>query len=124
MAIIVYNMHQEEHEGPNSFNISRDSVLGNPFTHLKGNTRAKKVVKTREDAIRFYSEYFDIAYGSNEQFKSCVDYIYEKYKSGEDVYLGCYCVPLPCHGDVIKRKLESRLMKEKTQEILNKIKRH
>ena len=123
MAIIVYNMHQEEHEGPNSFNISRDSVLGNPFTHLKGSTRAKKVVKTREDAIRLYSEYFDIAYRSNEDFKLCIDYIYEKYKSGEDVYLGCYCAPQPCHGDVIKMKLESRLMKEKTQEILNRIKK-
>lgn len=122
MAIIVYNMHQEEHEGPNSFNISRDSILGNPFTHLKGNTRAKKVVKTREDAIRLYSQYFDEVYENDENFKLCIDYIYEKFKNGEDVYLGCYCAPQPCHGDVIKRKLESRLMKEKTQAILDKIK--
>ena len=38
---------------------------------------------------------------------------YEKYKNGIDVYLECYCAPLRCHGDIIKEKLQKRLIKER-----------
>ena len=45
---------------------------------------------------------------------------YEIYKSGEDVYLECYCHPLRCHGDVIVEKLQKRLLREKIKEYKNK----
>ena len=54
-------------------------------------------------------------YGSNKQFTNEIDKIYEKYKSGEDIFLECYCKPKRCHGDIIKEKLERRLIKEKIQ---------
>lgn len=31
-----------------------------------------------------------------------LDRIIERVKSGEPVQLGCWCSPLPCHGDVVK----------------------
>ena len=121
MAIIVYNRNREDHSNnPNNFPIFRPSILGNPYTEIKDrNTKAMYVVKDREEAIRRYSDYFDIMYGSNEAFTKAVDKIYEKYKKGEDVYLECYCAPKPCHGDVIAEKLRKRLIKEKFAQLKN-----
>jgi len=121
MAIIVYNRTREDHSNnPNNFPIFRPSILGNPYTEIKDrNTKAMYVVKDREEAIRRYSDYFDIMYGSNEAFTKAVDKIYEKYKKGEDVYLECYCAPKPCHGDVIAEKLRKRLIKEKFAQLKN-----
>lgn len=121
MAIIVYNRTREDHSNnPNNFPIFRPSILGNPYTEIKDrNTKAMYVVKDREEAIRRYSDYFDIMYGSNEAFTKAVDKIYEKYKKGEDVYLECYCAPKPCHGDIIVEKLRKRLIKEKFAQLKN-----
>jgi exoribonuclease II len=111
--IYVYNRTKETHEGPNNYYIGRPSILGNPYSHIKGETLASFVVKTREEAIDQYNHYFDVMYNGNIQFKKLIDEIYEKYKNGIDVYLECYCTPLRCHGDIIKEKLQKRLIKEK-----------
>lgn len=111
--IYVYNRTKETHEGPNNYYIGRPSILGNPYSHIKGETLASFVVKTREEAIDQYNHYFDVMYNGNIQFKKMIDEIYEKYKNGIDVYLECYCSPLRCHGDIIKEKLQKRLIKEK-----------
>ena len=117
MPVIVYNNSKETHDGPNNFYIGRPSVLGNPYTDkpLSG-TMAIFQAKTREEAIEKYEDYFDIQYGHNIEFTKAIDEIYEKYKNGETVYLECYCKPLPCHGDVIVKKLRQRLLKEKISE--------
>jgi hypothetical protein len=60
--------------------------------------------------------YFDGMYGTNEEFTKAFDEIYEYYKTGKDVYLGCFCAPNPCHADVIARKLQQKLIKEKMEE--------
>ena len=57
--------------------------------------------------------YFDEMYGKDEEFTKAFDDIYEHYKNGENVYLQCFCKPLPCHGDIIARKLQQKLIKEK-----------
>lgn len=117
--IYVYNKKNETHDGPNNYPIFRGgSILGNPFTHIKDKkTLAIYVVRDRDEAINRYSDYFDMMYGSNLEFTKTVDEIYEKYKNGEDVYLECYCKPLPCHGDIIAKKLQQRLVKEKLKDI-------
>lgn len=119
MAIIVYNRKTENHQNhPNNFPIYRPSILGNPYTEKKlSKTKAIYQAKTREEAIQKYDHYFDIMYASNIRFRAAVDKIYNKYKTGEDVYLECFCKPLPCHGDIIKEKLEKRLLKEKIEAI-------
>ena len=42
--------------------------------------------------------------------------IYEHYKNGEDIYLQCFCKPLPCHCDIIADRLQRKLIKEKLEE--------
>ena len=56
-------------------------------------------------------------YGSNIKFTNAIDEIYDKYKRGEDIYLGCFCpLSLRCHGDIIIEKLQKKLIKEKIKE--------
>ena len=120
MPIIVYNRNAEDHGvSPNNYPIFRGgSILGNPFTHKElGKTKAIFRVRNREEAIERYSDYFDQQYAHNKEFKALVDEIFEKYKSGEEIYLECYCAPLPCHGDVIAEKLRERVLREKINEI-------
>lgn len=113
-GIKVFNITKEEHFGDNAFYCGRGSVLGNPYTHIKDKeTKARYIVKNRDEAIDRYSEYFDVMYGSHREFTKAVDEIYDLYKTGKDVYLGCYCKPQRCHCDVIVDKLRKRLVKEK-----------
>lgn len=118
MGIVVYNRKNEIHEGPDNYMISRPGILGNPYSELdEKKTRAIYRVESREEAIEKYDGYYDMMYGSNVEYTKVIDEIYEKYKSGKTVYLECFCKPLPCHGDVIKRKLEQRLLREEIKKI-------
>lgn len=118
MAIIVYNRTKEDYsDRENNYPIYRPSILSNPYTYIKDKkTQAMFVVKTREEAIERYKGYFDRMYKGNAPFKYLIDEMYEKYKNGEDIYLECYCAPEPCHGDIIKDRLEKRLVKERIKE--------
>ena len=115
--IYVYNSHNEDYTSKeNNFYIGRPSVLGNPFTYNGVRTNlAKLAFKTREESITAYEKYFDVMYGKDEDFTKAFDEIYEHYKNGEDIYLQCFCKPLPCHGDVIADKLQRKLIKEKME---------
>ena len=116
--IIVWNTNGPDDYStkPNNFYIGRlkqGNPLGNPFTHNgKRSSIAKLSFKTREEAIEAYKLYFRRMYGTDEEITAAFDEIYEKYKSGEDVYLQCFCHPLPCHGDFLKEELERKLVKE------------
>ena len=114
--IYVYNREKEDYSMlDNNYPIYRGvSILGNPYTHLPlKDTKAMFQCKTREEAIEKYDKYFDIMYGNNIEFTKIIDEMYEKYKNGEDLFLECYCKPQPCHGDIIAKKLQQRLIKEK-----------
>ena len=112
-GIHVTNKLKEEHS-KNTFYIGRPTILGNPYTHIKDKkTLAKFITKDRDEAIDNYASYFDVMYSGNIEFKKKIDEIYNLFKSGEDVYLECYCKPLRCHGDIIVDKLRKRLIKEK-----------
>ena len=119
--IIVYNTKQDDFTSePNNFYIGRNkdgNPLGNPFTHNGVKTNlAKLSFKTREQAIEAFGKYFDERYGKDEELTKAFDNIYEHYKNGEDIYLQCFCKPLPCHGDVIADRLQRKLIKEKLKE--------
>lgn len=119
MGIKVYNRKDETHT-ENNYRIYRPFVLGNPYTWITGkDTKAIYKVADRSEALKAYDHYFDLMYRSNLKFRKAVDYIYERYKAGDDVFLECYCHPEPCHGDIIKEKLEQRLMKEKIEAMKN-----
>jgi hypothetical protein len=117
--IHVINIKQEDHSlDEGYFYVGRskamNSPLGNPFTYNgKRSSLAKLSFKTAEEAIQAYEKYFDAMYGKDEEFTKAFDEIYEFYKTGKDVYLGCFCKPEKCHADIIAKKLQQKLIKEK-----------
>lgn len=126
MGIRRFNVMDEEYFGDNVYLIHRPFILSNPYTHIRDKqTKAMFVVKTREEAIERYSHYYDIMYGKNIKFTQEIDEIYEKYRRGEDILLGCYCsLKEECHGDIIMKKLQGRLVKEKLEEIKKSKSKH
>lgn len=98
---------------------ARTNPLANPFTfNGKSNSRVKLSFKTREQAVNAYEEYFDSVYGKRgyEDITRAFDNIYKHYKLGEDIYLACTCAPNMCHCDIIAKKLQAKLVKEKLAE--------
>ena len=119
--IHIINVSKEDYSfSPNYYYIGRSNlgnILGNPYTHLpKETTIALYQCNSREEAISKYADYFDTMYGHNIEFTKAIDEIYEKYKNGEEVFLGCWCKPKLCHGDIIAKKLQERLIKERIKE--------
>lgn len=72
--------------------IGRPSKFGNPFRIGKDGTRAEVISKYRS---RFYNMILD------SNFRQSVNELKGKT-------LGCFCKPLPCHGDVIVEYLEQQ----------------
>ena len=75
--------------------IGRGSKWGNDWSHKEG-TKAKFKTKTVEESIEKYREW--ITQGNeNGDGRHLLNDLHElKGKT-----LGCYCVPGPCHGDVL-----------------------
>lgn len=134
MAIYVYNRRREDYSFlENNYYIGRGGILGNPYSHLpEDKCQALYKCRTREESLEKYDSYFDLLYGHNREFTQVIDEMYEKYKRGEDLYLECYCKKHPCrdteshddeiacHGDIIARKLQQRLIKEKISDFQKK----
>lgn len=75
--------------------IGRGSIYGNPYTHLTlQNTKAQYQTKSRDESIQKYKEYFYNKLETDIEFLDNVLLL-------KDKTLGCYCKPLPCHGDII-----------------------
>lgn len=71
--------------------IDRRSIFGNPFPLSK---------YSREESILQYSVWF------YRQLEFRPDFV-EAVKKLKGHTLGCWCIPLPCHGDVIIKYLEN-----------------
>lgn len=71
--------------------IGRPSAFGNPYVVARDGTG--------EEVVDLYRQYFHMRIGRDEQFRKRVAALKGKV-------LGCYCKPLPCHGDVIVEYLE------------------
>lgn len=82
--------------------IGRPSPLGNPFTHIRDKTTlAKFLAETREDAVEKYSQWL----GTTD--RALAELLRIRNLSLEhDIELECWCAPLSCHGDVIKKVIE------------------
>lgn len=82
----------------NEFFIGRPSPLGNPYKISKN--------VNREEAIKKYRAWlWDRIKKKDEKVVSELRKIKQAAIDG-NVYLICYCSPLPCHGDVIKSCVE------------------
>lgn len=77
---------------PHDVYIGRPSKWGNPFSHIKS-VSACIYVPTREEAIANYEIWLryhpELMAAIKTELKGKV--------------LGCWCKPLPCHGDVLAR---------------------
>jgi hypothetical protein len=81
--------------------IGRGSPFGNPYTHLPlQNTQAQVQVKSREDAIKKYNEYFYKRIETDPEFLDDILRL-------KDKVLGCYCAPNDCHGHIISKFLDN-----------------
>lgn len=89
---VVHNKRE-----PFDIYIGRPSKWGNPFSHKEG-TRAEFKVETRQQAIDAYAEWIQT------QPELLADLHELRGKT-----LGCWCSPLPCHGDVLSELAGSTL---------------
>jgi len=78
------------------------SPLANPF-RISGTC-------TREEAVASYDNWLLLALAERKQ--PVIDEMNRLYKLAKtgDLVLACYCKPLACHGDVIKRLLDNKLL--------------
>jgi hypothetical protein len=76
--------------------IGRPSKWGNPYSHKNGTT-AKYKTDTRAEAIEKYREY--ILYGDGKHLLKDLHELKGKT-------LGCWCSPLPCHGDILSQLID------------------
>lgn len=91
---VVINMRNEKH-GDNFVYIGRGSKWGNPYTHIKGKTKAEFLVKNREESIEKYEEWIR----QKPELIRCLCALKGKR-------LGCFCRPYHCHGDVLIELIE------------------
>jgi hypothetical protein len=78
--------------------IGRPSMWGNPYTHLTRGL-APRHVETREKAIVEYRRYLHAQLDSGKiSLQALADL------AGKT--LGCWCSPLPCHGEVLLQEAE------------------
>lgn len=90
--------------------IGRGTPLGNPYTHINDKkTKAEFVVETREEAIANYESW--LLSKVEEKDKPVCDMLNALYVVAKEqpLNLVCTCAPKSCHGDVVKKLLESKL---------------
>lgn len=86
MKTVVVNRRHELYD----VYIGRGSIWGNPFSHLQSTYQGVIIVATRAEAIDRYRAWIQ----TQPQLLALLPRLRGKI-------LGCYCSPLPCHGDVL-----------------------
>lgn len=71
--------------------VGRPTTFGNPYTHLKSDTRAIHVVGTREECIAAFREYL--------LRNTLIADLARKQLRGKS--LSCWCAPEACHAQVL-----------------------
>jgi Sec7-like guanine-nucleotide exchange factor len=89
----------------NGVYIGRPSVFGNPYSHLECSKAIYKC-DTREESIQKYEDWLKAEVKTNENFKKEFDKLCTLYKNTRHLILICWCKPLSCHGDILKKLIE------------------
>jgi len=92
--INVVNKHT--YAGSNGHYIGRPSVLGNPYDLMKYG---------REGCVALYKLWLQGKMKEDTTQLRELLVILGKHKAGT-VDLVCYCAPLECHGDIVKKAVE------------------
>lgn len=81
--------------------VGRPSPLGNPFEIGRDGTR--------KEVIQLYRAWLwnEISFTANPtRAGRYLNQLYKQWRRDGELTLICWCAPLPCHADVIKRCLE------------------
>lgn len=84
--------------GESVVDISRTSMLGNPFPMANESERAEVIAK--------YHKYLGHQWNHQTDVWKAVKALAERAANGEHLALQCWCAPLPCHGDVLVQAIE------------------
>lgn len=95
--LIVCNKRNPKRKNFVYIPIHRPYPLGNPFAMREDDERGA--------VIERYQNAFDHLYSTNKSFEKAVNEVIILLLKGDNVALECYCVPKPCHGNVIKEKI-------------------
>ncbi|MDX2503676.1 MAG: DUF4326 domain-containing protein [Gammaproteobacteria bacterium] len=100
--IIVVSKRNNGTKAPGDYrmvDISRSGCLGNPYPETQYG-RAHCIELFEQNWAQFITD---------PLVKDELNGIYRQVKEGQNIALQCWCAPLPCHGDVIKEKIEAAL---------------
>jgi hypothetical protein len=95
---VISIVNKRNYDGPGEY-VGRPSPLGNPFPLGP---------YTREDSIAHYESFLEYHRHHDGPIKNELNRLANMSLAG-DLTLICWCAPLPCHADVIKRKIEEIL---------------
>lgn len=111
MTITVVNKYKLTGKEVNCEYIGRPSPLGNPFSHLKG-TKAQHLVKDRDEAVAKFEEYLRDRINKDLNITQEMKRLYKLWQTEGELTLVCWCAPKACHGDVIKKLLEEKKVRD------------
>lgn len=108
MAINVVNKHKHLPTNDDIY-VGRGSPLGNPYSH-RGGTKASTLVDTRERAVEMYEHLlrYHIEVGTKGVMDE-LNKIGHRELDGKTTNLVCYCAPLACHAQVIKKIIMEKI---------------
>ncbi|MDV3002444.1 MAG: hypothetical protein N5P05_004099 (plasmid) [Chroococcopsis gigantea SAG 12.99] len=93
--------------------VGKDKIYigrSNSFYNLKASVLMNKFVigkdGNREEVIEKYKKWLWMEFKKGGEVYEELVRIGKKVKEGESVELVCYCVPMGCHGNVVKRCIE------------------
>lgn len=107
--IKIVNKHWYKGEDGSYEWIARPSVLGNPFTHLKGKTTAQYTVSSRDEACEKYEEWIKEELKKDGEVKKEFNRLVQKYKDTGKLVLMCYCAPYRCHGETLAKLIKESI---------------
>jgi hypothetical protein len=89
MRTVVVNLRDHAYD----VYIGRGSIFGNPYRITD--------IQDREEVIKRYRKWFLSKVDSDPKFREAVLELRGKI-------LGCYCIPLRCHGEILVEWLEQQ----------------
>jgi len=96
--IIVWNKRKGAvPAGFSSVYIGRPSVLGNPFR--------VSAALPQGQAAAAYGPYLDKQLAAGGEVEAEIERLAERVRSGERIAVVCWCAPLPCHGDHVRKAI-------------------
>lgn len=106
--VFILNKYKPPVKVDKTYFIGRGSGIGNPFTYLPSKYRGSVRVKDRETACKMYEERF-IKAVKLDKLPPILYQMKADIEDGKTIGLVCFCSPLMCHGETIKKWLEGTL---------------